>query len=104
MFISFSHRNKTNSMEGNNNIQIRILKINYIIFITFVYFMCEYFSEGMSLYHMYFWCLWRTEYAVRLPESWVSDGYEPQGRCWDSNPDALKVHLVLLTTESPFLL
>ena len=55
--------------------------------------------ECMSEYHLYIWCLCRSEEGIGFPGTGVADGCEPLCGCWESNLGPLEEQQVLLTTE-----
>ena len=63
-----------------------------------VYFMCmSVLSAGMTVYHVYFWWLWRPEDDTKFHGTKVTDGCALPCKCWEQKLSLLREQLVLLS-------
>lgn len=53
------------------------------------------------VYHIYAWCLLRSEEGVSIPGTEVRDGWEQLCGCWKPSPDPLREQGLSLLAISP---
>ena len=72
----------------------------FMLYKLYPYYMCMgILPAHMSVQDMHARCPWRLEQGTGFPETGVSDGYELQCKCWESNTHPLEEQPVLLTAE-----
>lgn len=54
---------------------------------------------NMSVYHLFFWSLQRSEEGIRFFGIAFTDNCESPDRLWDSNPGSPEEQLIFLTVE-----